>query len=482
MKVTQVAICPTEASEKQGRPSLTPELLAASGARYSRNNEGLDAILEKIDPDNMDKSVDSIFKMVDYGHQSIADMVPVAMFIDELSIWLAYYVWSLCPVVGGQESSTRYIKMSADELISPHKLGIPEEDRPEWHRNMVKSFENYQKCVEAWTFLAEDTPAIMGIPQSVIDDPKQEKKLARMKRNYAFDRSRYYLPVAGATNMMLVMSARAWVTLAQNLYAHSSPDARDLASQIRGELEIASPRMMKHAEFKPYMANGHEIEFSKNMERARAEYPTFVNRMEEEENRGFQCQSNASLEVLTAGSSESEIYRDLMYHENRYAWVGTDIQRTMVRFGWDAVSFAEIRDLNRHRTGTKYCPLVPRGFYYASEMLPKLRNNLSSESVARRKAIEQIEECSSFGRHVTEKAMDRLISGDSSYVYWTLLGTEYRFEHSTTADKFIYEAELRTGIGSHFRYAQHLRDVLKLWYKKYPSSKGLILEGSAEPE
>src|SRR4028119_244213 len=110
MKVTQVAICPTEASQAIGRPSLTPELLAASGARYSRNNEGLESILAKIDPDNLDKSVDSIFRMIDYGHQSIADMTPVAIFMDGISMWLAYYVWSLCPTAGGQESSTRYIK------------------------------------------------------------------------------------------------------------------------------------------------------------------------------------------------------------------------------------------------------------------------------------------------------------------------------------------------------------------------------------
>lgn len=75
MKVTQVAICPSEASRKAGRPALAPELLAASGARYSRNNEGLASILAKIDPGNPDRSIDSIFRMVDYGHQSIADMV-----------------------------------------------------------------------------------------------------------------------------------------------------------------------------------------------------------------------------------------------------------------------------------------------------------------------------------------------------------------------------------------------------------------------
>jgi hypothetical protein len=44
MKVTQVAIRPSVMSEEALRPALTPELLAAVGARYSRSNEGLEAI------------------------------------------------------------------------------------------------------------------------------------------------------------------------------------------------------------------------------------------------------------------------------------------------------------------------------------------------------------------------------------------------------------------------------------------------------
>src|SRR5206468_1038799 len=132
MKVTQVGIRPSEASERHGRPALTPELLAASGARYSRNNEGLEAILSKIDPTDLDKSVDSIFRMIDYGHQSIADMAPVPMFIDGVSIWLAYYIWSLCPTAGGQESSTRYIELSLESLAQPGSLGIPDDLTVEW--------------------------------------------------------------------------------------------------------------------------------------------------------------------------------------------------------------------------------------------------------------------------------------------------------------------------------------------------------------
>ena len=63
MKVQYVSISPTSLANDMGCYALTPELLAATGARYSRNNEGLDAIVSKIDFNNTDKSVDGIFKI-----------------------------------------------------------------------------------------------------------------------------------------------------------------------------------------------------------------------------------------------------------------------------------------------------------------------------------------------------------------------------------------------------------------------------------
>jgi hypothetical protein len=166
---------------------------------------------------------------------------------------------------------------------------------------------------------------------------------------------------------------------------------------------------------------------------------------------------------------------DLAQHNNRYAPVGSSLQRTSVRFGWSAIGFAEIRDLNRHRTGSKYCPLVPRGFYAALDQLTPAADSQGGKRAA-------LTALTKIGHTTIAEAQLRLRMASPTYVYWTLLGTEYPFEHVTTADKFIYEAELRTGVGAHFRYAQHLRDVLALWYEKFPATKKLILEGGAEPE
>jgi thymidylate synthase ThyX len=471
MKVTQVAICPSEASKNSGRPALTPELLAASGARYSRNNEGLESILSKIDPGNLEKSVDSIFRMVDYGHQSIADMVPVAMFMDGISIWLAYYVWSLCPTAGGQESSTRYLKISAEGLIPPADLGIPVDQVDYWRDSMDRAFHAYQASLDSWEALARENPALTNIPPSLLNDSSEaaQKKVSRMRRNFAFDRARYFLPVAAATNVMLIMSARGWVNLCQFLLSHPLPEAQRLGMLVRGELEISAPRMMKYARSTQSNQQFLAREFDKLVKLASSKAADAALGVDGRSEEPY-------LSVLVPdGITQEEIADDLCYHSNRYAPVGNSLQRIGIRFGWRAMAFAEIRDLNRHRTGSKYCPQVPTGFYCALEQLP---NN--ARELDRHRA--QLQQAAHVGLSATSQARTLLQVGQPVYIYWSLLGTEFPFEHITTADKFIYEAELRTGIGAHFRYAQHLRDALALWYRQFPGTKKLILEGSAEPE
>ena len=467
MKVTQVALRPTEASLAAGRPALTPELLAASGARYSRNNEGLDAILARIDFDHPDQSVDGIFRMIDYGHQSIADMAPVAIFIDGVSLWLAYCVWALSPTAGGQESSTRYIKLAVEEMIAPDVLGIPMQRHEEWRSRMAACFEAYRMALEYWDRKAEQNPELTRIPQSVLGDPseKAQQVAARMRRNYAFDRARYFLPAAAATNVMLVMSARGWVSLCQHLLSHMLPEANALGEALRDELALSAPRLLRHATAKDSIKAGLRGQFAEWQAQSSLHSAPCL----EPDAPEFDHAPTAYLDVYPpAGATGERMARDLAYHDNRYAWFGDTLKRTAVRFGWEAVTFGEIRDLNRHRTGSKDCPLIPLGFYAAQDQLT------DGHAAYHRLA--------NIGRETSTRARELLVEGNPGYLYWTLLGTQYRFEHLTTADKFIYEAELRTGAGAHYRYARHLHDALELWYARYPETRGRILEGSAEPE
>jgi hypothetical protein len=334
---------------------------------------------------------------------------------------------------------------------------------------MDRCFHAYQHSLAIWEDLARENPLLIGIPRSLLNDTSEasQKKVARMKRNYAFDRARYFLPVAASTNVMLIMSARGWVSLCQFLLSHPLVEAQRLGEFIRGELEIAAPRMLKHA--KPTEAHRLSLadEFEGLVRTAKA-VP--------EPERLFADSALSARPLLSVmvpeGLSEADIESSLSYHGSRYAPTGSSLQRTAVRFGWSAIALAEIRDLNRHRTGTKHCPLVPSGFYFALDQVPP------EAKAHQTRLLEQAE----IGRRASTKALAFLRSAEPSYMYWSLLGTEYPFEHTTTADKFIYEAELRTGVGAHYRYAKHLRDVLALWYERFPRTKGKVLEGSAEPE
>ena len=473
MKVTQVSIQPTDAAKNAGRPSLTPELLAASGARYSRNNEGLNSILSRIDPDNMDKSVDSIFRLIDYGHQSIADMAPVAMFIDDISLWLAYHVWTVCPTAGGQESSTRYIELSPDSLIDADVLGIPSELKTDWKNSMTEAFDIYRRSLDAWESIGEAMPEMTSIPVDLLSEEssRAQKAVSRMKRNYKFDRARYYLPVAASTNMMLVMSARGWAYLCAYLCSHYVLEARMLGEIIRSELALVTPRLIKHAAKKTDMEKGLSREFAQ-LQAAAQQLPE---NLQTDAEKSEAPPTALMLTATVTPESHQKFASDLKFHDNRYAWMGEELKRSSVRFSWAAMALAEIRDLNRHRTGNKYCPLRPLGFYSALDQLPEKTELVSAE-------VDSIVSSDAFGRSISAKAHELLSTGDTSHVYWTLLGTQYFFEQLTTADKFIYEAELRTGLGAHFKYASHMKEALSLWYDRYPETKGLILEGDAEPE
>jgi thymidylate synthase ThyX len=476
MRVQLVSLCPTDAARHAGRVALTPELLAATGARYSRNNEGLDAILARIDPERLDESVDSIFRMLDYGHQSIADMAPLAIFIDGVSAWLAYLVWSLAPQAGGQESSTRYIRLAPEGLATPDTIGLATGDHEAWRQAMQAAFGHYQALERGWQALAEAAPGRLRIPAALLNDesPKAQRQVARMRRNFAFDRARYLLPAAALTNLMLVMSARAWAALCQQLDASPLPEARALAAAIRGELALGAPRLLRHAVATEAARRGQADAFDACAATARRGLPQPLAR----ETGAADHPDTASLDVLPPpGVDAAAFAAALRHHDNRYAWIGDPLRRTAVRFAWEAVAFAEIRDLNRHRTGSKYCPPVPMGFYAAVDQLP------GADAADRAQApVAALDAAVAFGCGLARRAHERLAAGDPTYVYWTLLGTQFPFEHVTTADKFIYEAELRTGAGAHFRYARHLHDALALWFGRFPETRPFVLEGAAEPE
>ena len=438
MNIRNVSICPSETSKTLNRPSLTPELLAAVGARYSRNNEGLDAILDKIDFDSPDKSVDSIFKFVDFGHASISEAVPVAIFIDNISIFAAMTLWYLSPQAVGQESSTRYINYHDTEC---YKI----------NDNSKKLFDNYNKAYNFWFELSQEYPSITRIPENI-----GEKQKKRMLKNFAFDRARVWLPIASFTNMMMIQSARSWVELISNLLSHPFSELKEIGVKLLEELEISAPRLVKHAVYKECSAN----RMNKWIESFK------ISRLDSDK-------PSLKLEVSIKNDVD-EIIENLKFRKNRYDECGDLARINSVMFTIPNITIGEIRDLNRHRTGNKYIDLFPQGFYNAMDSLrdcEKIIGKKIKSDVLRNLGAEGSILINVASKYDIEKG-----------IYSLPLGVQMNFRHRTTLEKFIYEAELRTGLGSHYKYCQHMKDLLNVLYSAYPEFKGVILEGEAEPE
>lgn len=450
MKIQGIAICPPPGAKDN--PSVTPELLASCLARYSRSNKGINSILSTIDWNDPDKSVDSIFRFVDYGHASITGMTGgIAMVIDGCSMFLAYKLFEIAQLCDGQESSTRYIKLDKTNLPSPQDIGIPQGLVNQWESLMELSYSIYHDLYHELDGKAQKDISLIRLPQGA-----NPKIIDRLRKNYALDRARYLIPFATRTNVALVMSARVWGETIKQLDSLPLLEAKICADALRNELEKFTPRMVRHC----YADDASRYQAQKTFEYA-------INRIK---NNGIGT-SNLTDEVFLdihnnfpSFLNQLQSFEDsFKYKLNRYSTYGSSVKRIMIRAAWNNIAIAELRDLNRHRSGYRFSPLTPDGFY-----LPENVTHPKIEELLKRK---------------TEFISNIVKTTDSaSYVYGLLLGTQTPFEHSSHLDKFIYEIELRTGMGAHFRYAEHLSHSCYKLLEKLPELKDFIKIGTAEPE
>ncbi len=448
MRITGLALVPPPSAADL--PKVTPELLASVLARYSRSNEGLGNILAKVDLANPDASIDRILKFVDYGHASIGGLTGgLAVALDDVSMWLAYKIFEIAQMADGQESSTRYITMDATNLPSAEELGIPADLAPRWREVMAKSFAAYQTEYARLDALATENPDLVRAPADA-----KPAVVTRLRKNYALDRARYFIPFATRTNLGLVQTSRMWAQTVKQLDSLPHPEAKAAAKLIRDELLKQSPRLMRHS-------------FSDTSCEAQANQELAVScalGLERLSTVGLPDETWVHVDRATPPflAEKQTMAESLRHRANRYGLQGQATRRMRVAFAWNNIALAELRDLNRHRTGHRYTPLIQAGFYLPPEIDRAKHATLLGEQAA-----------------ITRELMQR---GAPAYVYSLLLGAQTPFEHGTQADKFIYEAELRTGMGAHFRYAEHLSAALKGFFAQVPEARDWVVEGTAEPE
>ena len=448
MKVTALALVPPPAAADL--PQVTPELLASVLARYSRSNEGLAKILAKVDVAHPDESIDRILRFVDYGHASIGGLTGgLAVAVDDVTMWLAYKLFEISPMADGQESSTRYITMAASNLPSAAELGLPDDLASRWQELMAGAFAAYHAEYARLEELGRAEPARVRVPPDA-----KPAVVTRIRKNYALDRARYFVPLATRTSLALVQTSRMWAQTVKHLDSLPQPEARAAAGAIRTELLKLSPRLLRHSDAE-----------SSYQEEARQELAVSL-RLGRERLSAEPLDDAVWVKIdrdTPPWLPEHQPVAEALRHRvNRYGRSGATIRRMRVTFAWNNLALAELRDLNRHRTGHRYTPLVQAGFYLPPEVPRAPHAALLGDQLA-----------------LTRELLQR---GSPAYAYSLLLGAQTPFEHGTHADKFIYEAELRTGLGAHFRYAEHLSAALREFCRQVPEARDWVTEGTAEPE
>lgn len=448
MRITGLALVPPPSASDL--PKVTPELLASVLARYSRSNDGIHAILEKVDLANPDASIDRILKFVDYGHASIGGLTGgLAVALDGVSMWLAYKLFEIAQMADGQESSTRYITMEPTNLPSASALGIPDDLVETWEAVLARSFAAYHAEYARLEALGEAEPDRVRVPINA-----KPAVVARLRKNYALDRARYFIPLATKTNVGLVQTSRMWAQTVKALDSLPYPEAQAAAQLIRNELLKQSPRLMRHSYAEPSFVEQSRQELLASIRLG-------LSRLSADplKDEVWVHVDRATPPFLP---QEQPVAEALRHRKNRYGQQGTATRRMRVSFAWNNLAIAELRDLNRHRTGHRYTPLIQAGFYLPPEIDREPYQQLLQDQVK-----------------LTRELLNR---GSPAYVYSLLLGAQTPFEHSTHADKFIYEAELRTGMGAHYRYAEHLSATLHAFFQQVPEARDWVVEGTAEPE
>lgn len=422
----------------QDRPSFIPELLASVGARTSRSSGGLAEILQRIEGLDQQEAINQIFDWIDYGHRSIADMVPVAMYMTGITQLAAQFIWNTCQACAGQESSTRYLK----------KLNQFVEINEPTDRFSEISLKYQAEAHSMWENFFDQNPKEIQIPYNRDEQPKEYN---RVLRNLVLDRSRVFLPMTGKTNVFLIQSSREWARVIKMLRSAGIEEFTQLGIKLRDELNALAPRMVKYCDPDENSRLIVGRKFRKGQFHENSWKPAHDNKL-------------ATIEIYEFITEE--MLEDLAIiaktRKNRYHEFGDD-GVIPVKMHWRQAPLGEIRDLQRHRPGRRIVGTKRNGTY------------LGCINPLHPMAAGVTELYTRWQAEIQEHAPDVIAASP----YGDILGGCYDFIYHTDLAHAIYMMELRTGPGGHFKYV----DMMKSVWRKLPTPiKNMVQIGEGEPE
>lgn len=396
-----------------------PEDVAMMQALYSRSPKSVTEHVEKVKKSGSGKFMETFY--VGYGHASIADCGSTTIFIENISMLgdKAIQDWQL---YSGQETSTRYIDMSQQEIIDP--LGTAESAKilKSWMDFYINNQEEIQQ------YLMQKYPR---------QDDESEVVYLKAIKARGFDIMRGFLPAGITTQLSWHTNLRqAWDHLAL-LRHHPLLEVRQSAENIFNKLKEKYSNSFSHA-------------LNDDQEKYRAESVMNYSYFSPETAPDFSMTTNINI-------NELKKYQKLI--DERPIKTGlpnflNDLGSCSFDFLLD---FGSFRDIQRHRNGICRMPLLTTSLGFNNWYLEQLPEKLRLE--AEKLIAEQTE------------LINKLETSAEIKQYYIAMGFNVSCQVTYPLTAAVYVIELRSGRAVHPSLRQIAHKMYDALIKELPNLK-----------
>lgn len=398
---------------------FSPQDIAMMQALYSRSASSVEEHAKKVKESGSGKFMERYY--VGYGHASIADCGSTTVFIEGVSMLVAKAIQDW-PLYSGQETSSRYIDMSKQEIKDPVKTASSKKILDKWMKFYVEHQANVEK------HLRIKYPKKPNEDQAVYD---------RAIKARIFDILRGFLPAGATTQLSWHTNLRQAHDKLALLRYYPLPEVQTVANQIHSQLKEKYPQSFGHVEYPEQEA------FRKF---TAAKYTYYTN---PKIKKGF------FKATTTIKNSALNQFKDIL--KKRPIKTGlphflTDLGQVTFEFPLD---FGSFRDIQRHRNGVCRMPLLTTKFGFNEWYLEQLPDESRKEAVALIR--DQI------------KAIKSLKASPELTQYYIAMGFNVTCKVTYGLPAALYTMELRSGKLVHATLRKIAHQMCKSTKKLFPA-------------
>ncbi|MEA2088259.1 MAG: FAD-dependent thymidylate synthase [Patescibacteria group bacterium] len=373
---------------------FSPEDIAMMQALYSRSPKSVEDHVRKVKESGSGKFMEKFY--VGYGHSSIADCGSATIFIEGVSMLAdkAIQDWQL---YAGQETSTRYIDMSAQPIVNPLKTEKSKEILDKWMEFYINNQEELKRHL------------IKKYPRKKDEDESVYLKAIDAR---SFDIMRGFLP-AGITTQL------SWHTNLRQAWDKLSLLKHHPLVEVRKITEIALFKL------KEKYSHSFSHKFYESQEKYREKIVAKYNYYNPQNiENDFFYKTNISITEL---NQYEDIIKTRPIKTNLPVFLA-ELGNITFNFFLD---FGSFRDIQRHRNGICRMPLLTTKIGFNQWYLEQLPENLKKK--AQKLISAQI------------KNIDNLDASLEIKQYYIAMGFNVACKVSYGLPATIYTIELRSG-------------------------------------